>query len=246
MNDILIVMVKELKEFWRARGGMRSRLVSFLPIFFVFGVFWPLQGREAWISVPFLPGMLFMLLPLTLAGSTAADSFAGERERHTLETLLSTRLSDRDIYAGKVLATTLYCTGLVWVCAFVALITLNVTRGNEPVFWYAGISWLLIIVGTLLLAVLMTAIGVLVSLRAATVRAAAQTFSLITLVVFVGVPLLVQFLPASVQLALAQAVTSSNLLLIALAAGSAIAIADVVLLALGVARFQRTRLILEE
>lgn len=246
MNDILIVMVKELKEFWRARGGMRSRLVSFLPIFFVFGVFWPLQGREAWISVPFLPGMLFMLLPLTLAGSTAADSFAGERERHTLETLLSTRLSDRDIYAGKVLATTLYCTGLVWVCAFVALITLNVTRGNEPVFWYAGISWLLIIVGTLLLAVLMTAIGVLVSLRAATVRAAAQTFSLITLVVFVGVPLLVQFLPASVQLALAQAVTSSNLLLVALAAGSAIAIADVVLLALGVARFQRTRLILEE
>ena len=65
MNDILIVMVKELKEFWRARGGMRSRLVSFLPIFFVFGVFWPLQGREAWTSVPFLPGMLFMLLPLT-------------------------------------------------------------------------------------------------------------------------------------------------------------------------------------
>ena len=246
MNDILIVMVKELKEFWRARGGMRSRLVSFLPIFFVFGVFWPLQGREAWISVPFLPGMLFMLLPLTLAGSTAADSFAGERERHTLETLLSTRLSDRDIYAGKVLATTLYCTGLVWACALIALITLNLTRGNEPIFWYAGISWLLIIVGTLLLAVLMTAIGVLVSLRAATVRAAAQTFSLITLVVFVGVPLLVQFLPASVQLALAQAVTSSNLLLVALAAGSAIAIADVVLLALGVARFQRTRLILEE
>ncbi len=246
MNDILIVMVKELKEFWRARGGMRSRLVSFLPIFFVFGVFWPLQGREAWTSVPFLPGMLFMLLPLTLAGSTAADSFAGERERHTLETLLSTRLSDRDIYAGKVLATTLYCTGLVWACALIALITLDLTRGNEPIFWYAGISWLLIIVGTLLLAVLMTAIGVLVSLRAATVRAAAQTFSLITLVVFVGVPLLVQFLPASVQLALAQALTTSDMTLVAILAGVVIAIADLVLLALGTARFQRTRLILEE
>jgi ABC-2 type transport system permease protein len=107
MNDVLIVMIKELNEFWRARGGMRSRVASFLPIFFIFGVFWPLQGREAWVSVPFLPGLLFMLLPLTLAGGTAADSFAGERERHTLETLLSTRLSDRDIFAGKVLATTL-------------------------------------------------------------------------------------------------------------------------------------------
>lgn len=246
MNDILIVMFKELKEFWRARGGMRSRLVSFLPVFFVFGVFWPLQGREAWVSLPFLPGLLFMLLPLTLAGGTAADSFAGERERHTLETLLSTRLSDRDIYVGKVLATTIYCTGLVWACALIALITLNVTRGAEPVFWYASISWLLITLGTLLLAVLMTAIGVLVSLRAATVRAAAQTFSLVTLLVFVGVPLLVQFLPPTAQVALAEALTSANMTLLVLTVGGTIAIADAVLLALGIARFQRTRLILEE
>ncbi len=246
MNDILIVMIKELKEFWRARGGMRSRMASFLPVFFIFGVFWPLQGREAWVSVPFLPGLLFMLLPLTLAGGTAADSFAGERERHTLETLLSTRLSDRDIFAGKVLATTLYCTGLVWTCALIALITLNATRGSGPLFWYASISWLLITGGTLLLAVLMTALGVLVSLRAATVRAAAQTFSLITLAVFVGVPLLVQFLPAAAQLALAEALTTSDMTLAAILAGCVIAIADVVLLALGTARFQRTRLILEE
>ena len=246
MNDTLIIMFKELKEFWRARGGLRSRLVSFLPIFFVFGVFWPLQGREAWESVPFLPGLLFMLLPLTLAGGTAADSFAGERERHTLETLLSTRLSDRDIYIGKVLATTLYCTSLVWICALIALVTLNVTRGGGPLFWYAGISWLLITAGTLLLAVLMTAIGVLVSLRAATVRAAAQTFSLVTLVIFVGVPLLVQFLPHRVQAILAKALSSANMTPVALVVAGAVALANAVLLALGIARFQRTRLILEE
>jgi len=239
-------MFKELKEFWRARGGLRSRLVSFLPVFFVFGIFWPLQGREAWVTLPFLPGLLFMLLPLTLAGGTAADSFAGERERHTLETLLSTRLSDRDIYVGKVLATTLYCTGLVWACALIALITLNVTRGAEPVFWYAGISWLLITLGTLLLAVLMTAIGVLVSLRAPTVRAAAQTFSLVTLLVFVGVPLLVQFLPLTAQLALAEALTAANVTLVVVVAAGVVVVADIVLLALGIARFQRTRLILEE
>ena len=246
MNDVSIVVWKELKEFWRARGGLRARLVSFLPIFVVFGIFWPLQGRAAWVTVPFLPGLLFMLLPLTLAGGTAADSFAGERERHTLETLLSSRLSDRDIFAGKVLATTLYCTGLVWACALVALTTINASRGSAPIFLYSSVSMLLITVGTVLLALLMTSIGVLVSLRAATVRAAAQTFSLVTLLVFVGVPLLMQVLPPQLQASLAEALSTTNMTFIGTCAGLVVLAVDVALLAVGVARFQRTRLILEE
>jgi ABC-2 type transport system permease protein len=246
MKDISTVVWKELSEFWRARGGSRARLMSFLPIFFVFGVFWPLQGREAWVTVPFLPGFLFMILPLTLAGGTAADSFAGERERHTLETLLATRLSDRDIFAGKVLATTIYCTALVWACALISLITLNVSRGSNPIFWYSEISVFLIALGTPLLAVLMTAIGVLVSLRAATVRSAAQTFSIVTLLVFIGVPLLIQALPPAMQASLVEMVATANMTLVALAAGTVVLAASIALLALGIARFQRTRLILEE
>ena len=33
-----------------------------------------------------------------------ADGIPGERERHTLETLLASRLSDRSILLGKVMA----------------------------------------------------------------------------------------------------------------------------------------------
>ena len=47
---------------------------------------------------------LYLLVPLIVATVIAADSFAGERERGTLEALLHTTASDRDLMAGKVLA----------------------------------------------------------------------------------------------------------------------------------------------
>ena len=42
MNDVLIIARKELKEFWKARGSLRSRLLSFLPLLVVFGIYLPL------------------------------------------------------------------------------------------------------------------------------------------------------------------------------------------------------------
>jgi ABC-2 type transport system permease protein len=245
VNDIVTIVTKELKEFSKARGGRRSRILSFLLIVLLFCVLWPLEGRQAWAEVSFLPGILFMLLPLSLAGGTTADSFAGERERYTLETLLSTRLADRDIFLGKVLATVIYCVAFVWVCAGVALVTLNVTRGARPFFMYSGISIALIVVGAVLLSFLMTAIGVLVSLRASSVVAAALGFSLMTLALFIVVPLLIQVLPHSAKAALGRALLTADFTLVGIVAGLAVLALDLALLAVGIARFQRTRLILE-
>jgi ABC-2 type transport system permease protein len=47
---------------------------------------------------------LFLLIPLIVATVIAADSFAGERERGTLEALLHTPTTDRELLAGKFLA----------------------------------------------------------------------------------------------------------------------------------------------
>lgn len=245
MNDIVTIVGKELKEFWKARGGLRSRLISFLPILLVWGVYLPLQQRDMWMAAPEGLGVWFMVLPLILAGGTAADSFAGERERHTLETLLATRLSDRDIFVGKVLATVIYCVGIVWSCALLTLITFNVTRGPRPFFMYSPSVLLPITLGTILISLLMTGLGVLVSLKAASVRAAAQIFSVITLAIFLGGPVLLQALPESAKEAIARALSTGNLTTLGIAAALVILVADVIVLALGVARFQRTRLILE-
>lgn len=49
-----------------------------------------------------------MYFPLVLTLTMVADSFAGERERHALETLLASRLSDRAILLGEAAALTSY------------------------------------------------------------------------------------------------------------------------------------------
>jgi len=46
-----------------------------------------------------------IVFPAMLAGSLAADAFAGERERRTLETLLATPISDRSLVVDKTIAT---------------------------------------------------------------------------------------------------------------------------------------------
>jgi ABC-2 type transport system permease protein len=246
MSDILTIVTKEVKEQWKARGSLRARILSFLPLLVIFGVYFPLQQREMWMAAPFVPGLYFVWLPFVLAGGTTADSFAGERERHTLETLLATRLSDRDIFLGKVLATVIYSLSVTWAAAALALITLNVTRGGGPLYFFGASTLALIVVGGLLVGLLMTAIGVLASLRAASVRAAAQWFSIITLVVFIGGPILLQALPASVQESIARALETANLTVVGVALALAVLVLDIALLAVGIARFQRTRLILEE
>ncbi len=244
MDDILTIVSKELKEYLMARGSVRLRLLAFLPILLIFGVVLPLQQRDAWTQGP-LAGVFPIVLPFILTGGAVADSFAGERERHTLETLLATRLSDRDIFLGKVLAAVLYSLSLVWACTLLSLFTLNITKGSQPFFIYGGSVLIAIVIGSILSSVLIAGIGVLVSLRAPTVRAAAQIFSLVTLVLFVGGPLVLQALPNSAKASILQTFSSTNVAVIGVIASAIVLVIDVVLLAIGIARFQRTRLILE-
>lgn len=246
MNDIMTIVWKELKELWHASGGLRARLLSHLSILFVFGVFIPLQERNTWTQGPLAGGVLFFLLmPVVFAGSWVADSFAGERERRTLETLLATRLSDRDIFLGKVLATMIYSVGLVWSCALLSLITLNATRGSRPIYIYNAPTLAVLVIGCVLLSLLTTAIGLLISLRAASARAAAQVFSMVILVLFLGVPFLLQVLPNSAKAWIVRTLSTGNATVIGIAAALTVFVIDISLLALGVVRFQRQRLILE-
>jgi ABC-2 type transport system permease protein len=241
---MMTIMWKELRELWLARGSGRARALSYLPILLVFGVLLPLQQRELWTEGP-MAGIFATILPTILAGGVVADSFAGERERHTLETLLATRLSDRDIFLGKVIACVVYCLAFAWASALVSLITLNLTRGNRPTFFFSPSSLLLAIVAGVLLTVMTAAVGVFVSLRAPNVRTAAQLFSLATIVIFVGGPLLLRFLPAAILSWIVRVLESSNTWLLGASGAGAVLGIDLLLLALGVARFRRKQLILE-
>lgn len=96
--DFMTVMWKERKEVLE-QGGARGRM-GLVIIVGAFGVFLPLQMGRARVESP-VALVYWAWVPLFLVISVVADSFAGERERHTLESLLAARLSDRTILFGK-------------------------------------------------------------------------------------------------------------------------------------------------
>lgn len=61
------------------------------------------QKYAIWM-LEFLMAPMFLILPLMVASVIAADSFAGEKERKTLEALLYTPTSDVDLYIAKTLS----------------------------------------------------------------------------------------------------------------------------------------------
>jgi ABC-type transport system involved in multi-copper enzyme maturation permease subunit len=61
------------------------------------------QKYAVWMLV-YLMAPMFLILPVMVASVIAADSFAGEKERKTLEALLYTPTSDVDLFVAKTLS----------------------------------------------------------------------------------------------------------------------------------------------
>ncbi|MBN1876135.1 MAG: ABC transporter permease subunit [Anaerolineae bacterium] len=57
---------------------------------------------------------LFLVMPLMVASTIAANSFAGEKERKTLEALIYTPTTDAELFIGKMLA--------AWIPAFLVAV----------------------------------------------------------------------------------------------------------------------------
>jgi len=62
----------------------------------------------------YLLAPMYLVLPLMVASVIAADSFAGEKERKTLEALLYTPTTDRELFLAKLLSAWLPALGIAW------------------------------------------------------------------------------------------------------------------------------------
>ena len=179
-NDILTVMWKERKGLFRFRGSRIRFLMTMLtPILFAF-VF-PLQAGPDWVE-EFPPVVLSAVIPIILVGITVPESFAGERERHTLETLLASRLPDRAILWGKVLLAVAYGWGMTIVMLLVALILVNLLHGSGRIMLYRSEIAVANVLVSLLMSALIANLGVLVSLRSTTAQGAQQVLISLLLV----------------------------------------------------------------
>lgn len=179
ITDLWTVIRKEwieiLDQFSRFRRGGWSVL---LVIFFL-GVFVPLQIGPEWAVTP----AMFFYWPFLTASMTSTivtDSVAGERERHTLETLLASRLPDAAILLGKVIAAVLYGYAFALTNLAIGMITVTVRFGEAAVYmsWTRFAVLLSLIGGS---ALLVSGLGLAVSLRTATVRQAQQLFGVFLL-----------------------------------------------------------------
>ena len=63
----------------------------------------------------FLLAPLFLIVPLMVSAVLAADAFAGEKERRTMETLLHLPVSDRDLFIAKFLTGFLPAVAVSWI-----------------------------------------------------------------------------------------------------------------------------------
>jgi ABC-2 type transport system permease protein len=244
IGDVLTVAWKEWRELLQVGGSHRGGRLSLVILLAVFGVFLPLQSGAEWVQSP-ATVFYWGWVPLMLVGSAVADSFAGERERHTLETLLASRLPDRAILLGKMLAAITYGWGLVMVMLALGLVTLNVAAPSGPFLVY---PWRFA-VGAPLLALLGAGLaataGVLVSLRAQTVRQAAQTLNVgILLLIFIPV-LGMRALPDAWQSRIGAWAMAAGIDGLLWVAAALLAVLDMALLVAAFARFRRARLVLD-
>lgn len=242
LTDTFTITQKELKEIVIQRGSLRSGITNILISVGITGILFPLQFGREWLTNP-LALVSTAWLPLFMAMGLVADAFAGERERHTLETLLASRLSDQAILFGKMLASILYGSGLALAGLLLGAVTINLMHpgaGFYPLANFCGA-----IVFCLLGAILVSGIGVLVSLHASSVRQAYQRMSIGFLLLWLPLIVAPQFMPEEWKMRLGQALMNINGLQAALMLGAALILINLLLIVIASARFRRARLILD-
>jgi len=182
INDILTVIWKEWKSMFRVKGG-RSRFLMILLTPVIMSVVMPLvfDTPEEWTN-GFFAVILSVIMPLLIVGITIPDSFAGERERNTLETLLASRLPDRAILYGKWLLSVIFAWGVTIVFLLVGLVTVNIKFWDGEILFYSPLLITANLTISLLMATTVAGTGVLISLRSATVQQATQVLMMIFLV----------------------------------------------------------------
>ncbi|MDZ4701419.1 MAG: ABC transporter permease subunit [Rhodothermales bacterium] len=102
---VLAVVAPSLGDSEQATVLALSRIVDWMSVGLQdqLAGYTDLQKWVVLVLVYFL-APLYLIVPLMVASVVAADSFAGEKERKTLEALLYTPTTDAELFFGKVLA----------------------------------------------------------------------------------------------------------------------------------------------
>jgi ABC-2 type transport system permease protein len=251
IDEARTVAWKEWKE-WLSRpekAGLsaymsRSGNVTWrqLIVFPVVGIILPLQFGDQWFNSAWPVG-LWVFLSAIPAAIFSADSFAGERERQTLESLLATPLSDRGILLGKMAAGVMVAWLAALMIPVIGLVTANISGWDGSIRLYSPTMIFSGLVLSALVALLVVAIGSMTSLRSATVQEATMNLMLPLMIPTLLLAAGTALLPRDVTARIFDAVSGADPVVLGLAVAVVLALLDFALVRLALARFQRRRLI---
>jgi len=125
----------------------------------------------------------FLMIPLMAASMLAADSFAGEKERKTLEALLYTPTTDRELLIAKMLSGWLASIAVALVGFMIYAINVNAAAWSQMHrIFFPNALWLLLIIWVVpALSGLGVSLMVVVSARAQGFQDANQMAGLVVL-----------------------------------------------------------------
>ena len=179
---VWVVVRREVQDTirdWRLVGPI-VLLTLFFPWLMLVVSRWVVAYAAAYntdiVGEQVIPLLLLVVgfFPTSFSLVIALEAFVGEQERKSLEPLLSTPLSDRQLYLGKMLAAVIPPVLGSYIGMF--LFTAGALLLFGRVEWQA---WLLVILLTTLQAALMVAASVVVSSQTTSVRAANMLASFI-------------------------------------------------------------------
>jgi len=237
IDDILVVVWKERKSQFRVRGS-RLRFLMMLLSPILLATIFPITWGPDWLAeVP--PLAIAVITSVILVAVMVPESIAGERERHTLETLLASRLPDRAILIGKLLVPLAVGWGASVLAILWSAVVVNLAHWEGQILFFTPTIALGSLALSFLMATLTAGAGVFVSLKAATAQEAAQILTFAILIP----PMLLQVIPLLFRDQMKQfldTVNGSQLLVIVLAV---LIMVDLLVMLAALARFQRARLI---
>jgi ABC-2 type transport system permease protein len=246
MSDLTTVIWKEWREF-RAQGDDLGRgvvLAITCSLLVVAGATAALAGAE-FVRSPLL--LVVSALPTIVVLGNVCDAFAGERERHTLETLLASRLSNESLLAGKIAVNVLYGWAVALPVFGWCVVGANLPALGKTVTVPTINSTLTVLVVLPLGLVLGCTAGALVSLRAASVRQASSrlvTLGMGFFFLLVPVPAAIRILvPTAVLDTYRMEATRHSAIASMAVLCATLAVADVVVLAFAWLIFRRQRMI---
>jgi ABC-2 type transport system permease protein len=131
--------------------------------------------------------MLFLMMPLILPVTISAYSIVGEKMTRSLEPLLATPITTRQLLLGKSYAAAAPAVGLTWVAFALFLVCARLFSVSDRVFAiFASPMWLVVMLLLVpLLTVLAVMVGIIVSSRVNDPRAAEQLGALV-IIPFMG------------------------------------------------------------